>query len=91
VGAADIRAFVPLDAEPAEAFVDAVHGTFDEAFLVGVFDAEEKLAAASAGEGPGEEGSTNVADVRVARGAWGIACADGQTGSSERAAGIGRE
>ncbi len=65
---ADVRAFVRLQAEPFERVVDLLLGAFDEAGLVGVFDAEDELAAGLAGPGEIEQGHEGGADVGVARG-----------------------
>ncbi len=63
VGAADLGAFVPVEAEPAEPFEDGIEGAGHEAGLVGVFDAQDELSALMTGEEPVEEGGADVADV----------------------------
>jgi len=45
VGAADFGAFVPQDAEPAEAVEDGLQGFGAVAFGVGIVDAEDELPA----------------------------------------------
>src|SRR2546422_8486961 len=67
---------VPVEAEPAQAVEDDAGVLVGGAFLVGVFDAEQELAARVAGEEPVEEGGTGTADVGVARGGRGGADAD---------------
>src|SRR2546427_637965 len=64
---------VPVEAEPAQAVEDDAGVLVGGAFLVGVFDAEQELAARVAGEEPVEEGGTGAADVEVARGRRGEA------------------
>ena len=73
---ADVGAFVPVEAEPAEALHDAVFRTGDGALLVGVFDAEDECAAVMAGEEPVEEGGAEAADVKLAGGAGAESDAD---------------
>ena len=62
------RLLVPVEAEPGEAVEDDAGVLVRGAFLVGVFDAEQELAARVAGEEPVEEGGAGAADVEVARG-----------------------
>src|SRR2546427_12963354 len=64
------------EAEPGEAVEDDAGVLVRGAFLVGVFDAEQELAARVAGEEPVEEVGAGAADVEVARGRRGEADAD---------------
>ena len=48
VGTADVGAFVPVEAEPAEGVEDHLLGGGDEASAVGVLDAQDEFAAALA-------------------------------------------
>ncbi|MCY1279971.1 hypothetical protein D9M71_54020 [compost metagenome] len=66
--AADIRAFVPLDAEPAQGIEDLLLGLAGGAQLVGVFDAQDELTAVLARETQVEQGNVGSAHVRVAGG-----------------------
>ena len=84
---ADLRAFVPVEAEPAQALEDGVEGLGDEARLVGVLDAQHEAAAFVTGEEPVEESGAYVADVRDARRAGSEANANGH-GSNIRGSGI---
>ena len=68
VGAADADAFVPVDAEPVQGFEHLVERLFGVACRVGVFDAEDQLAAGVACVGPVEEGGADHAHVRGAGG-----------------------
>ena len=77
VGASDVGAFVPGEADPLEGVEDHLLGGGDEAGAVGVFDAEDELAAALAGEEVVEEADVGGADVGVAGGRGGDADADG--------------
>ena len=76
-GAADVGAFVPLQAEPAESVEDHLLGGGDEAGAVGVLDAQDELAAALAGVEEVEQANVGRADVRVAGGRGCDADADG--------------
>ncbi len=89
-GSADFWAFIPLEAEPAEAFEDDLDGLLSVAGFVGVFDAEDEGAAAMAGEEPVEEGGSGAADVQVTGGGGGEANADVRTHKGvEGAKGLG--
>ena len=52
--AADVWAFVPVDANPAHRRHQIVGGTGHETFLVGVFDAEDEFTAVMTGKQPVE-------------------------------------
>ena len=80
VGAADVGAFVPGEAEPAEGVEDLLLGGGDEAGAVGVFDAQDELAAALAGVDVVDQADVGGADVRVAGGTGSDADADGGFG-----------
>lgn len=68
VRSADVGAFVPVESEPTEGVEDEGFGAVDGAGLVGVFDADDELTAASSCEEPVEEGGADVADVGFAGG-----------------------
>ena len=65
-GVAGERAFVPIEAEPAQAVEDDVHGLLRIARGVGVLDAEDERAAGVAGVKPVEQRGARAADVQVA-------------------------
>src|SRR5436190_24176940 len=67
---ADVRAFVPVEAEPAQIPQNARFRLDGRALGVGVLDAEDECAAAPAREQPVEEGRTHAADVQMTGGAW---------------------
>ena len=75
-------AFVPVEAEPEEVIEDAGGGFGGGADLVGVLNAQDKLAADGAvdlgfvGVEPGVEGGACAADVEEAGGGWGEASDD---------------
>ena len=77
VGAADARALVPVEPQPAQPVEDAVHHLGRRALDVGVLDAQDEGAAVPAREEPVEERGAGAADVQVAGGggreadAWG--------------------
>ena len=62
------RALVPVEAEPAHAFEDALDHGFGRALEIGVFDAQDESAAGVAGEEPVEERGAGAANVQVASG-----------------------
>ena len=76
MGAADLRAFVPVETEPAQAVEDALDHLRRRALGVGVFDAQHEHAAEPPREQPVEEGRAGAADVQVAGGRWSEADAD---------------
>ena len=67
-GVAGERAFVPVEAEPAQAVEDDVHGFLRIARGVGVLDAQDERAAGVAGVKPVEQRGARAADVQVAGG-----------------------
>src|SRR6478672_2779234 len=58
---------VPLQTEPLESFVDRARACLGAAGAVGVFDAEEKLAAVVLREQPVEQSGARTTDVQVSR------------------------
>lgn len=69
--AAYVGAFTPLDAEPAQGVEDLLLGFAGRAQLVGVFDAQDELAAMLFGKAIVEQGDVGRADMGVAGGRWG--------------------
>ena len=63
--AAGVRAFIPIQAEPAQAIVDRGRGFLGVAGFVRVLDAQNKRAAVMAREKPVEERGARAADVQV--------------------------
>ena len=72
---ADLGAFVPVHAHPAEAVEDQRDGLLDVPLLVGVVDPEDELAAGVAGQQPVEQRRPHPADVEEAGRAGGESCA----------------
>ncbi len=68
VGTAEVGAFVPGEAEPAEGVEDLLLGGGDEAGAVGVLDAEDEFAVALAGVEVVDEADVGGAYVGVAGG-----------------------
>jgi hypothetical protein len=68
VRAADVRALVPLDTQPAQRVEDLLFRFASRAHLVGVLDAQNELTAVLAGEAEVEQRDIRGADVRVAGG-----------------------
>lgn len=66
--ATNVRAFVPVEAEPGEVAEDGVLGLLGGALEVGVLDAEDELAAPGAREEVVEERGAGAPDVEVAGG-----------------------
>jgi len=77
VWAADVGAFVPGEAEPAEGVEDLLLGGGDEAGAVGVFDAEDEFAVALAGKEVVDEADVGGAYVGVTCRGWSDADAYG--------------
>ena len=76
-GALDDGLFIPIEAKPAQALQDVLGEFGPGALPIGVFDAQQKLAALVAGKQPVEDCCSGRADVQGARGAWCQAHADG--------------
>jgi len=72
-GVAGEGAFVPVEAEPAEAAQDDIDGFLGVAGGIGVLDAEDEGAAGVASVEPVEEGGAGASDVEVAGGRGGKA------------------
>ena len=68
VVAADLDAFVPVQAQPFEGLDDLAEALLGVTCRVGVLDAEDELAAGVLGIGPVEQGRADHADVRGAGG-----------------------
>ena len=79
-GTADIRPFVPVQAEPAQGREERLDAAFDITLLVGVLDAQDELTAVVPRQQPVVERRADVADVRLAGGRGGVAGADGAIG-----------
>jgi hypothetical protein len=67
------RAFVVVQAQPGHAFDDDVHRRLRGALQVGVFDAQDEVAASGARKGPGVQRRADVAQVDEAGGRRGKA------------------
>src|SRR5690606_27979246 len=65
VRAADIRPFVPVQAQPAQRFGDRGDARLVVALLVGILDAQDEGAVVLAGKKVGEERGARAADVQV--------------------------
>ena len=65
--AADVGAFVVVQAAVAQRFVNDLHRALDLTGLVGVLDAEQELAVRVAGDAPGVERRAQIADVHIPR------------------------
>src|SRR5271154_4854605 len=76
VGSADVGAFVPGEAGPAQGVEDHLLGGGDEAGAVGVLDAEDELAVALTGVEEVDEADVGGANVGVAGGRGSDADAD---------------
>lgn len=70
VRAADIRAFVPFDAKPAQGVEDLLLRLTRGAQLIGVFDAQDELTAVLLGKAVVEQGDVGSADMGVAGRRW---------------------
>src|SRR4029434_6758576 len=67
VRSADIRSFVPIEAEPLQAVDDPRHHLPRRSLGVGVFDTQHERAAVTTGVEPVEESRPGPADVEIAR------------------------
>ena len=70
-GIAGERAFIPVEAEPAQAVEDDIYGFLGIARGVGVLDAQDERAAGMPGVKPVEQRGARTADVEVAGGRGG--------------------
>ena len=70
VFAALVRALIPVEAEPGQRLEDGGFAFRRRTGLVGVFDAQDELAALALGEGAVEQRDVSGADVRVAGRGW---------------------
>lgn len=75
-GAADVGAFVPGEAEPAQVVEDFVGAAGLYARQVEVFHAEDELAVLEADLKPGQESGAEIAQVERSGGAGGVASAN---------------
>ena len=62
---ADLRAFVPIDAQPAQPVQDRRQRLLDVPLLVGVVDPQDELPAVLPGEQPAKKRGANAADVKI--------------------------
>jgi hypothetical protein len=60
-----VRAFVPIEAEPSQTFVNCRRCFFDLARFIGVFDSENEFAAVMSGKKPVEKRGPRPADVEI--------------------------
>ena len=63
---ADFRPLVPVDPDPAKTVEDALDGIIDVAFLIGIVDPQDELAAMMPRQQPVEQSCPNPADVQEA-------------------------
>ena len=63
IGSADIRAFVPIQAQPFQVANDLFSTFRDVAVLIGVFYAEDEFPAGPANDQPAEKGCASPTDV----------------------------
>src|SRR5438094_2236281 len=73
---AHMRTFIPIEAEPAQCFINRGGGFFSIARSIGVLDAQNEFAAVMSREEPIEKGCTCAADVEIASGRGGETDAD---------------
>ena len=74
--AADVRAFVPVQARFAQGVIDDVHRAFHIAALIGILDAEDEGAVRVLGHQVGVQRGAQVANVHIAGGRGGKTGAD---------------
>src|SRR6185436_10570923 len=76
IGTANLRALVPVDAEPAEPVEDPFDHLVRRALDVRVLDAEDEDAAEPSRVQPVEERGARAADMQIPGRRWGEADAD---------------
>ena len=81
VGAAEVGAFIPGEAEPAKRVEDLLLGASDEAGAVRIFDAQDKFSAPLARIDVVDQANVGGTDVGVARGTGSNADAYGGFGN----------
>src|SRR5690606_728877 len=90
VWAADIGAFVPIDAEPVQDFQNAFGGALDQPVAIGILDTEDHGSAKpeplcfSLGEEPIEECGAGAADMKQPGRAGSVAHANGAVDGNGR-------
>jgi hypothetical protein len=77
VRTADIGAFIPAEAEPAQRIEDFFLGFAGRAHLIGILDTEQELPAMFPGEAIVDKGNIGSADMRIAGGRGSYTGADG--------------
>src|SRR5437879_3473279 len=65
---ADVRTFVPVNAQPLQAFINRGRGFLGIALGVSVFDSKNQFAAMMVNEEPVKERSARPADVQITGG-----------------------
>ena len=73
---ADVRAFVPIQPEPAQAFINGRRGFLGVALGVGVLDAQDQRAAVMPAKSQLNKRGARAADMQVTGGRRGKADAD---------------
>ena len=68
----DLRPFVPVNVQPAQAVQNGLDRSLNQPVLVGIFNAYNKLSAMVTGEKPVEQCGSDVADMGLSRGAGGV-------------------
>ena len=76
IGATNVRAFIPIKAEPFDVFNELGFIARFAALKVGIFDAEDEDSALLAREKPVEKRGARVAYVNLSGGRWGKANAN---------------
>ena len=84
VRAANVRAFAPVDPQPAQGVEDLLFGLAGRTQLVGVFDAQDELTAMLLGKAVVEQCDVSGTYVGVPGRRWRDASADGGHGMSRK-------
>ncbi|MCY1413249.1 hypothetical protein D9M71_286760 [compost metagenome] len=77
MGSTDIRAFAPFDTQPAQGVEYLLLRFPGRAQLIGIFDAQDELAAVLLGKAIVEQGDVSRADMGVPGGRWRDTSANG--------------
>src|SRR5581483_1746611 len=67
VGAADVRPFVPLQAQPVQPIQNTAERFLAGALLIGILDAQDELTTVTVGKQPVEQCGARAADVHIPR------------------------
>src|SRR5205814_7279914 len=71
VVSANVRAFIPIQSEPSQTFVDCGRGFFGVTRAIGILDSQNEGAAVMPGKKPVKQRGARPTNVEIAGGRWG--------------------